>query len=72
MEQVARDFHGKTYLTNARVLLRHQFVHVTVKDYIDVTLEPNPGVIEFICECGTGDPCQEGLVCLRGVGFLYL
>lgn len=50
------------YLSDSRVLLRHHFVHVTVKDDVDVGLQSDPDVVEFICQCLSGDPRQKRLV----------
>lgn len=37
------------HLSNSWILLRHHFVHVTVKDDVDVGLKSDPDVVEFIC-----------------------
>lgn len=37
------------YLSDPRVFLCHQFVHVAVKDDVDVALQADPHVVQFIC-----------------------
>lgn len=37
------------YLSDPGVFLCHQFVHLAVEDDVNVSLEPNPEVVEFIC-----------------------
>lgn len=41
--------HVMQHLSDSRVFLRHQFVHVAVKDDVDVALQPDPDVVEFVC-----------------------
>lgn len=52
------------YLSDSRVFLRHQFVHVTVKHDVDVALQSDPDVVEFVVERVAGHHEQEGLVYL--------
>lgn len=37
-------------LADSRELLGHQLVHFAVEHNVDVTLQANPGVIEFVCK----------------------
>lgn len=50
------------HLSDPRVFLSHQLVHVAVKDDVDVGLQSHPDVVEFIWQRLPHDAHQERLV----------
>ena len=61
-----------TRLSYAGVLLRNDLVHVAVEHDVDVALQPDPHIVQLVCQGGAMDGCQEGLVDLGGVCCYHL